>query len=79
MITFPLDTTKVRLQLQGEASMKGGEAAVQPRGVLGTLVSIVRNEGATALYSGIVPGLQRQMAFSASPVQCHCIRPSHPR
>jgi len=65
MITFPLDTTKVRLQVQGEASMKGGEAAVQPRGVLGTLVSIVRNEGATALYSGIVPGLQRQMAFSA--------------
>merc|ERR1719370_2491547 len=65
MITFPLDTTKVRLQVQGEASMKGGEAAVQPRGVLGTLVSIVRNEGASALYSGIVPGLQRQMAFSA--------------
>jgi len=67
MITFPLDTTKVRLQVQGEASgmAGGGGAAVQPRGVLGTLVSIVRNEGATALYSGIVPGLQRQMAFSA--------------
>merc|ERR1719507_1814515 len=64
MITFPLDTTKVRLQVQGELSVKG-EAAMQPRGVLGTLVSIVRNEGATALYSGIVPGLQRQMAFSA--------------
>merc|ERR1719460_781185 len=64
MITFPLDTTKVRLQVQGELSVKG-EAASQPRGVLGTLVSIVRNEGATALYSGIVPGLQRQMAFSA--------------
>lgn len=64
MITFPLDTTKVRLQVQGELSVKG-EAAMQPRGVLGTLVSIVRNEGVTALYSGIVPGLQRQMAFSA--------------
>ena len=99
------DTLKVRLQVQGEVSVKG-EAAMQPRGVvsthhfhlhlhhhlhfhlhhhfhhhrhlhhvhnlhnekhsqLGTLVSIVRNEGATALYSGIVPGLQRQMAFSA--------------
>jgi solute carrier family 25 uncoupling protein 8/9 len=64
LITFPLDTTKVRLQVQGEVSVKG-EASMQPRGVLGTLVSIVRNEGATALYSGIVPGLQRQMAFSA--------------
>ena len=31
----------------------------------GTLSHIVRSEGARALYSGIVPGLQRQMAFSA--------------
>ena len=31
----------------------------------GTLGHIVRTEGAAALYSGIVPGLQRQMAFSA--------------
>ena len=35
------------------------------RGVSGTLSNIVKTEGATALYSGIVPGLQRQMAFSA--------------
>jgi len=64
MITFPLDTTKVRLQVQGELSSNNGSGA-QPRGVLGTLVSVARNEGVTALYSGIVPGLQRQMAFSA--------------
>merc|ERR1719357_691545 len=64
MITFPLDTTKVRLQVQGELSSNNG-AGAQPRGVLGTLVSVARNEGVTALYSGIVPGLQRQMAFSA--------------
>merc|ERR1719477_20214 len=64
MITFPLDTTKVRLQVQGELSSNNG-AGAQPRGVLGTLVSVARNEGLTALYSGIVPGLQRQMAFSA--------------
>lgn len=60
MITFPLDTTKVRLQVQGELGGSG-----QSRGVLGTMSHIVRQEGATALYSGIVPGLQRQMAFSA--------------
>ena len=35
------------------------------RGVAGTLSHIVKTEGARALYSGIVPGLQRQMAFSA--------------
>ena len=47
------------------------------RGVAGTLSHIVRTEGAAALYSGIVPGLQRQMAFSAirigayERVSCH--------
>jgi len=60
MITFPLDTTKVRLQVQGEL----GEGA-QTRGVLGTAANIAKTEGVGALYSGIVPGLQRQMAFSA--------------
>jgi len=61
LFTFPLDTTKVRLQVQGE----GGGAAHQGRGVAGTLFNIVRSEGPRALYSGLVPGLQRQMAFSA--------------
>ena len=61
LFTFPLDTTKVRLQVQGE----GGACALQGKGVAGTLLHIARNEGPTALYSGIVPGLQRQMAFSA--------------
>jgi len=61
LFTFPLDTCKVRLQVQGE----GGAVGVAGRGVAGTLSHIVRTEGAKALYSGIVPGLQRQMAFSA--------------
>ena len=30
-----------------------------------TMLHIARTEGLSALYSGIVPGLQRQMAFSA--------------
>eukprot|EP00088_Acartia_fossae_P010692 TRINITY_DN15344_c0_g1_i8.p1 TRINITY_DN15344_c0_g1~~TRINITY_DN15344_c0_g1_i8.p1 ORF type:complete len:321 (+),score=56.20 TRINITY_DN15344_c0_g1_i8:432-1394(+) len=61
MFTFPLDTTKVRLQIQGE----GGSGTIQSGGVLRTLSNIARYEGFAALYSGIVPGLQRQMAFSA--------------
>lgn len=61
LCTFPLDTVKVRLQVQGE----GGSMGLQGRGILGSLGSIVRHEGPRALYSGIVPGLQRQMAFSA--------------
>jgi len=61
LFTFPLDTTKVRLQVQGE----GGSCPLQGRGVAGTLLYIAKHEGPRALYSGIVPGLQRQMAFSA--------------
>jgi len=60
LFTFPLDTAKVRLQIQGETG-----ATLKYSGVYGTVSGIARNEGARALYSGIVPGLQRQMAFSA--------------
>jgi len=62
LVTFPLDTLKVRLQVQGEVSAVG--RGVAP-GLISTVVSVTRNEGVRALYSGIVPGLQRQMAFSA--------------
>jgi len=61
LFTFPLDTTKVRLQVQGE----GGTSSLQGKGVAGTLLYIAKHEGPASLYSGIVPGLQRQMAFSA--------------
>lgn len=66
ILTFPLDTTKVRLQVQGEASVQAGATAL-PRynGVIGTIRGIVVNEGPKALYNGLVAGLQRQMAFSA--------------
>eukprot|EP00088_Acartia_fossae_P010686 TRINITY_DN15344_c0_g1_i10.p1 TRINITY_DN15344_c0_g1~~TRINITY_DN15344_c0_g1_i10.p1 ORF type:complete len:317 (+),score=60.20 TRINITY_DN15344_c0_g1_i10:249-1199(+) len=60
LFTFPLDTTKVRLQIQGEGGQNNKSS-----GVLRTLFNIGRYEGPKALYSGIVPGLQRQMAFSA--------------
>lgn len=60
IVTFPLDTAKVRLQVQGEGGSGGRKT-----GVLRTLGNVVRSEGVSALYRGIVPGLQRQMAFSA--------------
>ena len=56
LVTFPLDTTKVRLQVSGESGR---------RGLVATFINIVRLEGASALYSGLVPGLQRQMALWA--------------
>ena len=62
LFTFPLDTTKVRLQISGEGGVLTGGGG---RGVGGTMLNIAKTEGFSALYSGIVPGLQRQMAFSA--------------
>ena len=46
-------------------SGEGGTTGASRSSVSGTLSYIVRTEGVAALYSGIVPGLQRQMAFSA--------------
>jgi len=69
LFTFPLDTAKVRLQIQGEAkgrSNGGGPAkGLQYKGVFGTITTMVRTEGARSLYNGLVAGLQRQMSFAS--------------
>ncbi|XP_076606071.1 dicarboxylate carrier UCP2 [Chaetodon auriga] len=68
LLTFPLDTAKVRLQIQGEArasAATGKESAVKYRGVFGTITTMVRTEGPRSLYSGLVAGLQRQMSFAS--------------
>ncbi|XP_032905918.1 mitochondrial brown fat uncoupling protein 1 [Amblyraja radiata] len=65
LITFPLDTAKVRLQIQGEAASCHGSTSIKYRGVLGTVVTMVRTEGPLSLYSGLVAGLQRQMSFAS--------------
>ncbi|NXP74653.1 UCP3 protein, partial [Ramphastos sulfuratus] len=65
LCTFPLDTAKVRLQIQGEVRIPRSPSAVQYRGVLGTLRTMVRTEGARSLYSGLAAGLQRQMSFAS--------------
>lgn len=62
LITFPLDTSKVRLQLQGEAQ-NGVEK--QYRGLFNTMRTIARQEGTSALYNGLAAGLQRQMCFAS--------------
>lgn len=35
------------------------------RGVVGTINTMVRTEGARSLYNGLVAGLQRQMSFAS--------------
>nr|DAD28394.1 TPA_asm: hypothetical protein HUJ06_029862 [Nelumbo nucifera] len=63
LCTIPLDTAKVRLQLQKKAASGDGVALPKYRGMLGTVATIAREEGATALWKGIVPGLHRQCLF----------------
>lgn len=69
IVTFPLDTTKVRLQLQGEKIVTPTNLAVKPelkyRGLIHALGLIAKEEGVRGLYKGLVPGLQRQLCFSS--------------
>ncbi|RVE65067.1 hypothetical protein OJAV_G00131760 [Oryzias javanicus] len=65
LVTFPLDTAKVRLQIQGEGRTSVQGQMVKYRGVFGTIVTIVRTEGPRSLYNGLVAGLQRQMTFAS--------------
>ncbi|KAM1040010.1 hypothetical protein ACFX13_029991 [Malus domestica] len=61
--TIPLDTAKVRLQLQKKAVAGDGAGAPRYRGLLGTMATIAREEGLAALWNGIIPGLQRQCIY----------------
>lgn len=76
--TFPLDTVKVRLQIQGEGqgvvsaflastngSVIGTQAEAQYRGIYGTITTIIREEGPRSVYNGLSAGLQRQMCFAS--------------
>jgi hypothetical protein len=62
MGTFPLDTTKTRLQVQGQQR----DAVCREsryRGMTHALLRIVREEGVRALYGGIAPALLRQASY----------------
>uniref|UniRef100_A0A3Q2YDW7 Dicarboxylate carrier UCP2 n=1 Tax=Hippocampus comes TaxID=109280 RepID=A0A3Q2YDW7_HIPCM len=63
LVTFPLDTAKVRLQVSGGPKALFGFATY--RGVFGTMFTIVRTEGARGLYNGLLAGLHRQMSFAS--------------
>ncbi|XP_016062362.1 PREDICTED: mitochondrial brown fat uncoupling protein 1 [Miniopterus natalensis] len=62
VITFPLDTAKVRLQIQGERPNSG---APKYKGVLGTITTLAKTEGPVKLYSGLPAGLQRQISSAS--------------
>ncbi|XP_071755559.1 mitochondrial uncoupling protein 4 [Centroberyx gerrardi] len=61
IVTFPLDLTKTRLQIQGEAA---SGVTVPYRGMVRTAVGIVREEGALKLWQGVTPAIYRHIVYS---------------
>ncbi|KAF2367944.1 Mitochondrial substrate/solute carrier [Trinorchestia longiramus] len=60
--TFPIDTTKTRLQIQG-SRVDGQVVATRYRGMLHALLRISTEEGIRALYHGIAPAVLRQATY----------------
>lgn len=64
MATIPIDTSKVRLQIQGEGAAMAAGQQLKYRGMIQTMLTIGREEGVKSLYRGLSAGLQRQLCFS---------------
>nr|CAD7407224.1 unnamed protein product [Timema cristinae] len=60
--TFPIDTTKTRLQIQGQKT-DSKHAELKYRGMTHALLQISKQEGVRALYSGIGPAVLRQATY----------------
>uniref|UniRef100_A0AAY4AVH3 Mitochondrial uncoupling protein 4 n=2 Tax=Denticeps clupeoides TaxID=299321 RepID=A0AAY4AVH3_9TELE len=68
LVTFPLDLTKTRLQIQGEAAARqrgsGGAAPGAYRGMIRTAWGIAREEGPRKLWQGATPAIYRHIVYS---------------
>ncbi|KAB7506986.1 Brain mitochondrial carrier protein 1 [Armadillidium nasatum] len=60
--TFPIDTTKTRLQIQG-GHLDGQVVATRYKGMFHALFRISTEEGIRALYQGIAPAVLRQSTY----------------
>ncbi|KAD4584595.1 hypothetical protein E3N88_22196 [Mikania micrantha] len=78
LCTIPLDTAKVRLQLQKRATLGEEGGSSKYKGLLGTVATIAKEEGLLALWKGIIPGLHRQFIYGGlrislyEPVKVFC-------
>merc|ERR1719238_1425919 len=57
--TFPVDITKTRLQLQGQADFTGTKF-----GFGGMMVNIFKTEGLGGLYAGVTPAVARHIPYT---------------
>lgn len=60
-ITLPIDTTKVRLQVQ----KSGAGDKVRYSGMMDCLATTAREEGVGGLFKGLAPALIRQVSYSS--------------
>ena len=67
LATFPLDLTKTRLQMQGEAALaRLGDSARESapyRGMVRTALGIVQEEGFLKLWQGVTPAIYRHVGI----------------
>eukprot|EP00249_Psilotum_nudum_P004559 c18072_g1_i1 orf=72-500(-) len=61
-VTFPIDITKTRLQLQGEMGVSSSCGA---KGAFETTLGIVQEEGFGGLYRGLSPALLRHAFYTS--------------
>ncbi|EDO32885.1 predicted protein [Nematostella vectensis] len=68
-VTFPLDITKTRLQIQGERASMVASSSTQPvayRGMIKTATGIVEEEGLKNLWKGVTPAIMRHVVYTGS-------------
>ena len=61
-LTFPIDTAKTRLQLQGQDTERRW-VRIRYRGMGHAIATIVREEGVAAVYRGLSSALIRQAVY----------------
>ncbi|XP_036618163.1 mitochondrial uncoupling protein 4-like [Trichosurus vulpecula] len=65
--TFPLELTKTRLQIQGEAALNCNrffKDRTPYRGMIKTTIGIIQEEGFLKLWQGGIPAVYRQIVYS---------------
>ena len=71
-VTFPLDLTKTRLQIQGEALARGGGVQKgHKRGMFHMAWGVIREEGVSKLWRGVSPAIIRHLFYTSLRVSCY--------
>ncbi|XP_041363236.1 mitochondrial uncoupling protein 4-like [Gigantopelta aegis] len=73
-VTYPLDLTKTRMQIQGEIDLHSKadtRVHLVHRGMVHTAVGIVKEEGMLKLWQGVTPALYRHMVYTGCRMTCY--------